>query len=1352
MKSGVLILFFGLLLTANCQTCDCVPIGNSIFDQFKSPITNNVCSDGQISMNTTCISTNFDFGNILANFGTVILSNDIQITAQCWISIMFLNLGTNYIIRSDGYLHCQHFKIENNALLLINDSFSIAKEMEIINPKIGEPKVVMWNINRLHLYKNSFDFDIINPIGNEHCFDIFSMNNASCLNFDISETSHLTPGDFPRPLKEGTASLLSNGRLLRFCPTDTQKDNIVTCTLNDFLYKTEYNGTAESYPFEYPHCPCDDLKTTCYLQLNQTLNAFDFNNISMTSTTLVISKSVQIYNANEIKEIQIEDDVKLNISKLYKQTFLSFSFGEIGVKNTSEQDIYVITYTSLIHTLSISNRIQFDLDINEDIKEIRIDAIGQVNTLTLNGDSFISLGKNIEKLNQVNLTSNFTEENSAIIYIENSSSVNGILPNCILMKTLQTKNVCLKCILEFILDNGICIEDANCISINSNNRCIQCEDHYHLNDNNTCVLNEIGCLKWTKNECIQCDNDYILNIKQCIKNSNCSLTNGVNCIKCLNGELANNCETCKDVNCLSCVYNKCQTCQKNFYLAKDGVCHQVENGSFEIGNSILYCDDHFYIDNLVCKKCTEKDPTWSKCVTNKPTKCVSSYYMSDIGTCESTTCINEDVIEENGQCVNNITDCVFISNKKCVECDDDFIINSDFKCSTSDVTTNKTHCIQSTKYGCIKCTSNYYLINNECKECDSSCETCVTNSTFCLSCPEGTFLNDHKCITNEELIGICTQFIPTGGCVKCKDKYFRNGLSCTNCDTSCGLCNTIETCLTCNITNYRTINNKCQPQSSIINCAVKVTQKGCSKCEDGFYIVNTNECERCSESCATCVISRDMCTSCNTNEVLIHSKCLSFASIKNCKMAKNSKCSKCNFWHIPSENGTYCISKAVWWVILILAIFVIIIVTLILVATSYILKKVLKTRHTKKMEKDTTVFQMSKSNIQFIAMGNGVVVNKTEIVFNSGDEISVNEKVRELFCVGNTSKHNMKVQISTQHNENMKYEILSNPLTIILKKGFACEFEVFLTLLCTSKIESAFVLVTNAFDQQTAFCKEIKISARSKLSTRLDPDDLKEEKKIGEGSFGVVFKGSYRGNVVVIKKMKNTQESLTEEFTKEVEMLDKFRSEYIVHFYGAVFIPSKFCEVTEFAQFGSLQDLMKHKKSEEVDIKIRVKMMIDGAKGILYLHNNGILHRDIKPDNILVFSLDLNNKVNTKLTDFGASRNVNLLMTNMTFTKGIGTPKYMAPEVLNQEKYKKEADVYSFAITMYECFGWKEAFPKNIYKFAWDIADSIAIGKRPKLDVFNEQQKLIIEKAWKHDPKQRSDISDIIKSLESMHF
>ncbi|ELP93724.1 serine/threonine protein kinase HT1, putative [Entamoeba invadens IP1] len=219
-------------------------------------------------------------------------------------------------------------------------------------------------------------------------------------------------------------------------------------------------------------------------------------------------------------------------------------------------------------------------------------------------------------------------------------------------------------------------------------------------------------------------------------------------------------------------------------------------------------------------------------------------------------------------------------------------------------------------------------------------------------------------------------------------------------------------------------------------------------------------------------------------------------------------------------------------------------------------------------------------------------------------------------------------------------------------------------------------------------------------------------------------------------------------------MLDKFRSEYIVHFYGAVFIPKKECMVTEFAQFGSLKDLMRRMKDVDIRMKLRVKMMLDCFKGILYLHSNDILHRDIKPDNYLIFSLDINDCVNAKLTDFGSSRNVNMLMTNITFTKGIGTPKYMAPEVLDKKKYKKAADVYSFSLTMLEIAMWKEVFRKDDkdFRFAWNIADFTSSGKRLHIpDTVPMELTSLITSSWTQDPLERANINIVEIGLEKFY-
>ena len=134
----------------------------------------------------------------------------------------------------------------------------------------------------------------------------------------------------------------------------------------------------------------------------------------------------------------------------------------------------------------------------------------------------------------------------------------------------------------------------------------------------------------------------------------------------------------------------------------------------------------------------------------------------------------------------------------------------------------------------------------------------------------------------------------------------------------------------------------------------------------------------------------------------------------------------------------------------------------------------------------------------------------------------------------------------------------------------------------------------------------------------------------------------------------------------------------------------------------------------------------------------------------MVISLNEGVNINCKLTDFGSARNVNMMMTNMTFTKGVGTPAYMAPEILERKKYKMPSDIYSFGTTILEILIWGDAYPKKDYKFPWDIAECVTNGQLPKTIelIENEQMKNVVLNCMKLNPEERLKINEMIEELQ----
>jgi sterile alpha motif and leucine zipper-containing kinase AZK len=156
----------------------------------------------------------------------------------------------------------------------------------------------------------------------------------------------------------------------------------------------------------------------------------------------------------------------------------------------------------------------------------------------------------------------------------------------------------------------------------------------------------------------------------------------------------------------------------------------------------------------------------------------------------------------------------------------------------------------------------------------------------------------------------------------------------------------------------------------------------------------------------------------------------------------------------------------------------------------------------------------------------------------------------------------------------------------------------------------------------------------------------------------------------------------------------RLRHPNVVLFMGAVTRPPNFSILTEFLPRGSLYRLL-HRPNHQLDEKRRMRMALDVAKGMNYLHTSHptVVHRDLKSPNLLV---DKNWVV--KVCDFGLSRMKH--HTYLSSKSTAGTPEWMAPEVLRNEPANEKCDVYSFGVILWELatsrVPWKGLNPMQV--------------------------------------------------------
>ncbi|GAB1221076.1 hypothetical protein ENUP19_0063G0036 [Entamoeba nuttalli] len=271
-------------------------------------------------------------------------------------------------------------------------------------------------------------------------------------------------------------------------------------------------------------------------------------------------------------------------------------------------------------------------------------------------------------------------------------------------------------------------------------------------------------------------------------------------------------------------------------------------------------------------------------------------------------------------------------------------------------------------------------------------------------------------------------------------------------------------------------------------------------------------------------------------------------------------------------------------------------------------------------------------------------------------------------------------------------------------------------------------------------------------STHIDMDELNmSEKPIAEGAMGQVYIGSYRSVPVAVKvfKWQNLTEEEMDELKQEViaecEMMSKLRNPFIANYMGSVTYLPQVTMVIQYFVLGSLGEYLRTEKEDFIKLsyKLKIKMLFDTARGMEFLHENNILHLDLKPDNLLVNSLYADSACCVKITDFGTSRVVKKKSNNED--KGLGTPIYAAPETYF-DRYSFASDVYSFGISAWEVFYQDE--PYKEFKSIFEIKNYVESGKRlPLGDTMPQILKEVISDSWKQEPEQRITFEQITRLL-----
>lgn len=254
-------------------------------------------------------------------------------------------------------------------------------------------------------------------------------------------------------------------------------------------------------------------------------------------------------------------------------------------------------------------------------------------------------------------------------------------------------------------------------------------------------------------------------------------------------------------------------------------------------------------------------------------------------------------------------------------------------------------------------------------------------------------------------------------------------------------------------------------------------------------------------------------------------------------------------------------------------------------------------------------------------------------------------------------------------------------------------------------------------------------------------EDLVIGDVIGRGNFGEVRRGQWSAVQVAVKTIYRTGgEAAKKDVYREMGILAQLRHPNILGFLGYVKSSGSVMMVTDLMTGGSLHNLIQ--SSFETVSRLRFGLVSGIVRGMVYLHHRRLVHRDLNTKNLL-----LDDHYTIKISDFGLSRP----KYDHKMTMSVGFLGGMAPEVYRGNDYTEKADVFSFAMVVYEIITGKESHhaQSNVMMYAHNVSQH---AYRPPLNdedtppIWNN----FIRKCWAQDPAERPSFSQLLDELNIM--